>query len=87
MDVGKKPCLVDRYVNGVVTGFEQEIGLFRGFDPCWQENGSATGSAYTEITVPVVNIFYHFWNDGNLSQAGAVMGMGEHDADSIGSMQ
>jgi hypothetical protein len=87
VDTGKKPCLVDRYVNGMVTGFEQEISLFRGFDPCWQENGSAAGSADAEITVPLVDIFYHFRNDCDLSQAGAVMGMGKHDADSIGSVQ
>ena len=86
MDLIEKPCLMDGYIDGMVTGFEQEIGLFWGFDPCWQENGPAAGSADTEITVPLVDIFNHFRNDRDLSHADIVMRMGKHDAGSIGSM-
>lgn len=71
----------------MVTGLEQEIGLFRGFYPYRQEDWSPAGRAYTEITVPLVDIFNHFRNNGDLSQAGIVMGMSKHDAGSIGSVQ
>jgi hypothetical protein len=84
MDTVEKPCLVDGYIDGMVPGFEQEIRFFRGLYPNWQKDGSAAGSAYTEITVPLVDIFNHFRNDRDLSHADSVMRMGKHDAGSIG---
>jgi hypothetical protein len=84
MDTVEKPYLVDGYIDGMVTGFEQEIGLFRGFDPYREEDRPAAGRADTEIAVPLVDIFYHFRNNRNLSQAGVVMRMGKHDACIIG---
>jgi len=86
MDTVEKSCLVDGYIDGMVPGFEQEISLFRGFYPCWQEDRPAAGSADTEITVPLVDIFNHFRNDRDLSHADIVMRMGKHDAGSIGNM-
>jgi len=85
MDAVKKPCLVDRYIDGMVTRLEQEVGLFRGFNPYGQEDRSAAGSTDTKITVPLVDIFNHFRNDGDFTQTCAVMRMGKHVATIIGS--
>lgn len=85
MDAVKKPGLVDRYIDGMVTRLEQEIGLFRGFDPNRQEDRPAAGGADTKITVPLVDIINHFRNNGDFTQTCAVMRMGKHVASIIGS--
>ena len=72
MDAVEKPCLVDGYIDHMVSCFEQEVGFFRGFYPGWQEYRAAAGSADAEITVPLVDIFDDFRNNGDLAQAGAV---------------
>jgi hypothetical protein len=85
MDTVEKPCLVDGYIDGMVTRLEQEVGLFRGFNPYGQEDRSAAGSTDTKITVALIDIFNHFRNDGDFAKPGAVMRMGKHVASIIGS--
>jgi hypothetical protein len=85
VDTVEEACLVDGHVDGMVSGLEQEIGLFRGFDPYGQEDGTAAGCADTEIAAPFPDIIDHFGNDGDFTQAGTVTGAGEHVASIIGS--
>jgi hypothetical protein len=87
MDAVEKPCLMDGYVDSMVTGLEQEIGLFRGFNPDWQEYRPSAGGADTEITVPLADVCKDFRNNRNLLKANAILGMGKHDADIIESVQ
>jgi len=85
MDAAQKPCLVDGYIDGMVTRLEQKVGLFWGFDPYRQEDRAAAGGTDTKITIPLVDIFNHFRNDGDFAKPGAVMRMGKHVASIIGS--
>jgi hypothetical protein len=85
MDAIEKPCLVDRYIDGMVTRLEQEVSFFRGLDPYRQEDRPAAGSTDTKITVPLVDIFNNFRNDSDFSQSCSVMRMGKHVASIIGS--
>jgi hypothetical protein len=66
MDAVEETGLVDRYIDRVIPGFEQEVRFFRGFDPCGQKDGPPAGSADSEITVPLVDIFNHFRNNRDL---------------------
>jgi hypothetical protein len=78
VDVMEIPYLVNGYIDHMISRPEQEIGFFWGFDTGWYEYRAAAGGAYTKITVPFIDIFYHFRDDRNLVQAGIVFGM--HDA-------
>jgi hypothetical protein len=86
MDVVEKACLVNRYIDGVVTCFEEEIGLFRRLDSDRQEDRSAAGRTDAKITVPFPDIFDHFGKDRDFSQTCAFMRMGKHVASIIGSV-
>jgi hypothetical protein len=78
LDAMEEPYLVNGYIDHMISRPEQEIGFFWGFDPGWQEYWPAAGSADTKITVPFIDIFDHFRENGNLAQAGIIFGM--HDA-------
>lgn len=82
-DTVQEPGLVNGYVYRMVPGFQQEIGPFRRFDAGWQEDWSAAGSADAEITVPPVDIIDNFGSNDDFTMAGAVMGVGMHDAITI----
>ena len=77
-DAVEEPCLVYRHIDHMISRPEQEVGFFWVFDPGWQEYWPAAGGADTKITVPFIDIFYHFRDDRNLVQAGIIFGM--HDA-------
>jgi hypothetical protein len=87
MDALEKPCLVDRYINGVVTGLEQEISFLRGFNPNGQEYRASAGGADAEITVPPIDVCKDFRNNHDLPRINAITRISEHDAGIIESVR
>ena len=80
----KESRLVDGHINSTASGLEQEICFLRWFYMRREEDRAAAGSADPEITVPAVDIFNHFGDDGDLAYIGPVRVMGEHGSNSIG---
>lgn len=87
MDAVQEPGLMDRNVDRMVSCFYEKIGFFWGLDLHWQKDGPSTGSADTKITVPFIDKIYHFGKNSDLAQAGAVIGIGMHDAVIIGRLE
>jgi hypothetical protein len=84
VDSIEKADLVDRDINGVVPGFEQEVSPFRGLDTRWQQDRSPAGGTDTEIAVPLVDIIEHFRNDGDPARGSVIRRVRNHGADRIG---
>jgi hypothetical protein len=78
----KESRLMNRNVDHMIPCSEKKVGFFRGFNPDWKENRPAARSAYTKITVPLVNVFNYLGYNSNLACTGAFSGI--HDAIIIG---
>lgn len=84
MNTIEKPGLVNRNIDGMVAGFQEEVTLFRGFDADRQQYRAAAGSTDPEVTVPFIDVGNNFRDDSDVTQGWTVMRMGMHDARIIG---
>jgi hypothetical protein len=87
VDAVKETGLVNRNIDRMIAGPDQEIRLLGGLDPDGQEDGAAAGSADTEIAVPLADIGNHVRMHCDLTHAAPFMEMSKHDAVVIGSEQ